>query len=33
MSGEKAPRKQSFLQGVAVLTAAPIFVKRGGFNY
>ena len=31
MSGEKAPRKQSFLQGVAVLTAATIIVKLLGF--
>ena len=33
MSGEKAPRKQSFLQGVAVLTAATIIVKLLGFIY
>ena len=33
MSGEKAPRKQSFLQGVAVLTAATIIVKLLGFTY
>ena len=33
MSGEKAPKKQSFLQGVAVLTAATIIVKLLGFIY
>ena len=33
MSGEKASRKQSFLQGVAVLTAATIIVKLLGFIY
>ena len=33
MSSEKAPRKQSFLQGVAVLTAATIIVKLLGFIY
>ena len=33
MSGEKAQKKQSFLQGVAVLTAATIIVKLLGFIY
>ena len=33
MSGEKASRKQSFLQGVAVLTAATIIVKLLGCIY
>ena len=33
MSGEKASKKQSFLQGVAVLTAATIIVKLLGFIY
>ena len=33
MSGGTAPKKQSFLQGVAVLTAATIIVKLLGFIY
>lgn len=33
MSGEKAQKKQSFLQGVMVLTAATIIVKLLGFIY
>ena len=33
MSGGQAQKKQSFLQGVAVLTAATIIVKLLGFIY
>ena len=33
MNGGTAPKKQSFLQGVAVLTAATIIVKLLGFIY